>query len=320
MKIISMPTCPAPECTFDVYVGTIPPPTITPTPPTITPTPPTITPPPTGGVKVAGFRSSDYGGPSNGNKYGHDQVDPAYWVSVAQRMQAKFPGSFPGCQYVVGYIETPETHTYMPFPAPAGYEGMPYVHFGSTGIEEQMFNAFDATGMKVILQVESGNANVPQLATMILNKFKNHSCIVGFGVDVEWLRSVGSGGNGSKTNDAEIQTWLDAVHTINSNYKLLIKHWDPAWLGSGHVLGVTYITDSLGHGSFDNAISEYVSWANHFSGSEIGYQIGYEEDMNWWLPMADPAKSIIDGVKGQVPTANIYSVYWVDFAIMKEFP
>jgi hypothetical protein len=271
-------------------------------------------------VKVAGFRSSDYGGPLNGNNNGHDQTDPAYWVSVAQRMQAKFPGSSPGAQYVVGYIETPETNTYMPFPAPSGYVNMPNVDFGPTGIEEQMLTAFDAAGMKIILQVEPGNANVPKLATMILNKFKNHPCVVGFGVDVEWLRWVGTNGMGSQTNDVEIQTWLDAVHAINPNYKLLVKHWDPAWLGSGHVSGVTYVTDSLDHGSYSAAITDYVAWANHFSGSEIGYQIGYEEDMNWWLPMNDPATSIMTDIKTRVPTANIYSVYWVDFAIMKEFP
>jgi hypothetical protein len=302
-------------------------PTITPIPtstpiPTITPTPTsTATPPPTPSiVSVAGFRSSDYGGPLNGNQYGHDQVDPAYWVSVAQRMQAKFPGSSPGAQYVVGYIETPETNTYMPFPAPAGYEGMPNVDFGPTGVEEQMLTAFDAAGMKIILQVEPGDADVPRLATMILNKFKQHPSVVGFGVDVEWLRWMGSNQMGSKTNDTEIQTWLNAVHAINPTYKLLIKHWDPTWLGSGHVPGVTYITDSLNHGSYNAAITDYVSWANHFSGSEIGYQIGYEEDMSWWLPMADPATTIIADIKTQVPTANIYSVYWVDFAITKEFP
>jgi molybdopterin-binding protein len=271
-------------------------------------------------VKVAGFRSSDYGGPLNGNKYGHDQVDPAYWISVAQRMQTKFPGSSPGAQYVVGYIETPETNTYMPFPAPAGYSGMPNVDFGPTGVEESMLTAFDNAGMKIILQVEPGNANVPKLATMILNKFKQHPSVIGFGVDVEWLRWIGSNKMGSKTNDAEIQTWLDAVHAVNPNYKLLIKHWDPAWLGSGHVSGVTYITDSLNLGSYQGAVDEYVNWANAFSGSEIGYQIGYEEDMNWWLPMSDPAKSLITDIKTRVPSANIYSVYWVDFAITKEFP
>ena len=270
-------------------------------------------------VKVAGFRSSDYGGPLNGNKYGHDQIDPAYWVMVAQKMSAKFPGSSPGAQYVVGYIETPETNTYMPFPAPAGYKGMPNVDFGPTGIEEKMLTAFDNAGMKIILQVEPGDADVPKLATMILNKFKNHSSVVGFGVDTEWLNAW-SYKDGRPATDAEIKTWLNAVHAVNPNYKLLVKHWLPSHLGSGHIAGVTYITDSLALGSYQGAINEYVSWANAFKGSEIGYQIGYEEDMKWWLPIADPAKSIITDIKTKVPSADIYSVYWVDFAITKEFP
>jgi hypothetical protein len=100
----------------------------------------------------------------------------------------------------------------------------------------------------------------------------------------------------------------------------LVKHWDPAWLGSGHVSGVTYVTDSLNLGSYQGAVDEYVNWANTFSGSEIGYQIGYQEDMSWWLPMSDPAKSLITDIKARVPSANIYNVYWVDFAITKEFP
>src|SRR5450759_3036011 len=271
-------------------------------------------------VKVAGFRSSDYGGPSNDNKYGHGQIDPAYWIMVGQQMTAKFPGSSPGAQWVVGYVETPAISTFMPFPAPEGYEGMKNVTFGdSNGVEEEMLTAFDNAGMKIILQVEPGDANVSELATMILNKFKNHSSVVGFGVDTEWLNAW-SYKDGRPATDAEIQTWLNAVHATNPNYKLLVKHWLPSHLGSGHIAGVTYVTDSQDIGSYQGAVDEYVNWANVFKGSEIGYQIGYEEDMNWWLPMADPAKSLITDIKTKVPSANIYNVYWVDFAITKEFP
>ena len=271
-------------------------------------------------VKVAGFRSSDYGGPSNGNKYGHDQVDPAYWVMVAQQMSAKFPGSSPGAQFVVGYVEKQDTSTFIPFPAPEGYEGTKNVTFGDyNGVEEKMLTAFDNAGMKIILQVEPGDANVSRLATMILNKFKSHPSVVGFGVDTEWLNAW-SYKDGRPATDSEIQSWLNAVHAVNPNYKLLIKHWLPSHLGSGHVTGVTYITDSLNLGSYQGAVDEYVNWANSFSGSEVGYQIGYEEDMNWWLPMSDPAKSLVTDIKARVPSANIYSVYWVDFAITKEFP
>ena len=271
-------------------------------------------------VKVAGFRSSNYGGPADGNIYGHDQTDPAYWVSIAKQMSIKFPGSIPGAQWVVGYIETPETNTYMPFPAPKGYEGMPYVTFSrKDGIEDKMLTAFDNAGMKVILQVEPGDADVNMLATMILNKFKNHSSVVGFGVDTEWLNAM-KYKDGRPATDTEIQSWLKTVRSVNPNYKLLVKHWLPGHLGSGHIAGVTYVTDSLSLGSYKNALNEYVDWANHFSGSEIGYQMGYEEDMNWWLPMADPTKSIITDVKTKVPSANIYNVYFVDFAITKEFP
>ena len=269
-------------------------------------------------VKVAGFRSSDYGGISNGNIYGHDQTDPSFWVMVAKQMSVKFQGSSPGAQWVVGYVG-PDNSTFMPFPAPEGYEGMKNVTFGdSNGVEEEMLTAFDNASFKIILQVEPGDANVSELARMILNKFKNHSSVVGFGVDTEWL-NVRSYEDGRPVTDDEIQSWLNVVHDVNPNYKLLVKHWLPSHLGSGHVEGVTYVTDSLNLGSYQEAIDEYVNWANAFSGSEIGYQIGYEEDMNWWLPMTDPAKSIITDIKTKVPSANIYSVYWVDFAITKEF-
>lgn len=269
-------------------------------------------------VKVAGFRSSDYG--SNGNKYGHGQTDPAYWISVAQQMSAKFPGSYPGAQWVVGYVETPETSTFMPFLASTGYSGMHDVTFSDTnGIEEEMLTAFDNAGMKIVLQVEPGDADVPQLATMILNKFKNHSSVVGFGVDTEWLNAWDYK-DGRPATDEEILTWLDAVHAVNPDYKLLVKHWLPDHLGSGKIEGVTYVTDSLELGSYQGALDEFVGWANHFSGSEIGYQIGYEEDMNWWSSMSDPAKTLITDIKIEVPSANIYNVYWVDFAITREFP
>ncbi len=149
-------------------------------------------------VKVAGWRSSEYG---NDNPYGHDQSDPSYWISVAQKMSAKFPGSAPGGVLVVGEIDGSPgkaTSTFMPFPKPSGT--YPNVTFGTTDAIEPLLTAYDKAGLKVYLQVESADADMNMLMDLVMNRYKQHPSVIGFGIDVEWYHEAQYPGWGRKTN------------------------------------------------------------------------------------------------------------------------
>jgi hypothetical protein len=276
--------------------------------------------------KVAGWRSSYYGTQENG----HGQTDPPYFVCVAQSEATKYPGSKAGGLYILGGIGTSETN--MPFSRPPGSANIPNVFYDTTGAwgpnPEPFLSAFDAAGMEVILQVEPGRADISQLATMILNNFKNHPCVVGFGVDVEWWNSSGNS-NSNPIPVSVVNSLVNAVHAINPLYKVVLKHYDPSVLPTG-IFGVTYLLDGCGYNSFNEAVSDYVNWAQTFSSpnTDIGYQMLYvsigedctPNDHNWWGSLNNPEVQLINAVYTSVPTAKIYCSYIVDFSLLLTYP
>jgi len=265
----------------------------------------------------AGWRSSEYG---NDNPYGHDQSDPNYWIGVAQQMSSKFPGSAPGGVLVVGELDGAPgttTSTFMPFPKPAGT--YPNVTFGTTDAIEPLLTAYDNAGLKVYLQVESADADIPMLMDLIMNRYKQHPSVMGFGIDVEWYHQK-QFPDGRPLTDSEVNAWASQVTTYDPNYSLMVKHWDWNYLSNARPSNVLFLTDSEDLGSLSAATSEYIAWIDHFGSAQVGFQIGYPSDMSWWGNLADPASSIINPVIDARPNANIGAVYWVDFSVLKAFP
>lgn len=269
-------------------------------------------------VKVTGWRSSDYG---DDNQYGHDQSDPTFWIVVAQKMSEKFPGSTPGGILVVGEIDgEPETATnsFLPFPKPSGT--YPNVTFGSTDTLEPLLTAYDEAGLKVYLQVESADADVPMLMDLIMKRYKHHSSVIGFGVDVEWYHQSKYPGFGKPLTDNEVTKWARQVKTYNPYYGLTLTHWDATYLSNARPDNVVFLTDSEHIGSIEAAIGNYTSWVDHFAPSQVGFHLGYPSDISWWGGLTDPASSIINPVIEARPNANIGGVYWVHFSATKAFP
>ncbi len=285
-------------------------------------------------VDVAGWRSSDYGMQDpqavcqgTGAYGGKCSVQPSYWIAAAQGMAAKFPGSQPGGIYTIGFIQNMGTE--MPAELKTDLNGMSSVTFSAAGQQanpEVMLNAFDAAGLKIILAVEPGNANINQLATKLLNKYKHHPSVVGFGIDNEWFKT--EKGN-VKMTAAEATTFRDAIESVNPAYKTIIKHFDSTMLPKG-IPRVIYLTDTCNFSSLNAAVTDYVAWANTFAGSQVGYQFGYDlfevgspDDQLWWGPLGTngtPAKVITDKIMTARPSTDIYSVYWADFTIKTQFP
>ncbi|HUU48376.1 MAG TPA: 6-bladed beta-propeller [Nitrosopumilaceae archaeon] len=269
-------------------------------------------------VQIAGWRSSQYG---NTNQWGHDQSDPSYWISVAQQMSTKFPGSTPGGILVVGEIDGPSgstTSTFLPFPKPAGT--YPNVIFGTTDTIEPLLDAYDNAGLKLYLQVESADADIPMLMDLIMNRYQHHPSVIGFGVDVEWYHEEQFPGFGRQLTDNEVAVWAAQVKTFDPSYRLMVKHWDSSYLANARPNNVLFLTDAENLGSLSNTINQYTAWIDHFGNAQVGFQIGYPSDISWWSTLQDPASSLMNPVIAARPSANIGAIFWVDFSVLAPFP
>lgn len=270
---------------------------------TMTHTPaPTPTPEPTLG---AGFRFSTYGVTPN--------PGPDYWLSVGQRMAAKFPGSHPEAIWIVGNF-LGDGMTYLSFHAETDD---PHITSGFVDMNEETLNLFDAQGVKVWLQVEPGDADMVTLINLVLNQYKHHPSVIGFGVDVEWYQSDGSA-EGTAVMDEDAAAWVQAIRVINPEYRLFLKHWDTAFMPPTVREGIVFVDDSQQFTSFDQLVTEFAAWGTHFAPAQVGFQYGYPADKTWWQQLADPAGEIGQAILTQTP--NTTALFWVDFTVLEVFP
>jgi hypothetical protein len=261
-----------------------------------------ITPTPSLG---AGFRFSTYGPESD--------PGPEYWASVGERMSAKFPGSHPEALWIVGSFFG-DGKTYLSFPAETSD---PYILSGEVDMNDAALALFDQQGLQVWLQVEPGNADMLTLIDLVLNQYKNHPSVIGFGVDVEWYQSDGSP-EGTPVSDAEAEAWVSAIRAVNPNYRLFLKHWETAYLPPAARDGIVFINDSQQFASLDELQAEFAAWGEHFAPAPVGFQYGYPADQPWWSKLQDPPAEIGQAILEATP--NTTALFWVDFTVLQVFP
>jgi len=267
---------------------------------------------------LAGWRSSEYSHQTDLTK--------AYWINTANAISAKLDASSSGV-YVIGEIdfigENPGPVCYLSFPKPVGTYNN--VRFESEDVNEDYLTAFDAAGLKIWLAVEPGDADVSRLMDLVMNQYRHHSCVIGFGIDAEWYQAQ-SHTEGKPMTATEIQTWLTHLrtiinpHTNKADYLLFVKHFSESHIqNTFQADGLVFIDDSLGHSSYGAMLTEFKSWATYFSKSKVAFQIGYEEDKEpVWAGMQDPVKTIGQALISQ--NSNCIGIYWVDFSILDIFP
>jgi hypothetical protein len=256
------------------------------------------------GKVLVGWRSSPYGLQTG--------MEPSYWVSVANDMASKIGNSVPSGVWVLGEIVGNECH--LTFNSSVAY---PDIIFSGTDENEQYFDAFDAAGLKIWLQVEPGDANVSTLISLILQRYGHHPSVMGFGVDVEWLQS-GQYPDGRAVTNEEAQSWLNEVESYTSSYQLFLKHWLIEKMPTVHPAGLVFVDDSQGFQNMDALVGEFNQWATHFQFSNVSFQIGYDSDRAWWSNLADPYKTIAATLFNE--NFNCMGVYWVDFTLRTLYP
>jgi hypothetical protein len=281
-------------------------------PPTKTPTP--TSPPPTAPPIPAGLRAC-----LRASNYGISPFpSPNWWVDSISDMAARFPGSV-GEQIAV-VVEVSggggRGNCWAHFPQPATGT-WPNVNWDDIDLFESTFDAFDASGVKVWLQVEPARCDVPMLINLLMQQYGHHSSVIGFGVDVEWYRKDLER-YGKAVTDAEANAWAAETRTFNASYLVFLKHWLIEKMPPTARTGLVFIDDSQGHGSFSAMVNEFSIWGDAFDPAPVGFQYGYQSDKSWWSALNDPPRTIGNALLAAIP--NTRDLVWVDFTAYDIWP
>ncbi|MCX8010496.1 MAG: T9SS type A sorting domain-containing protein [Ignavibacteria bacterium] len=265
-------------------------------------------------LRVAGFRASRIL-----SSYPNNQFPSAdYWVSTGRLMAGKFPSANPASIWIVSlYLSNGITQ--LNFPNPGG--NYPYINFISTDQNESYLTRFDQEGFKVWLQVEPGAASIDTLIHLVLNRYKHHPCVKGFGIDVEWyLANLYPGGK--KVTNEEAQRWEQKVKSFDTSYTLFLKHYGQSWMPPNYRGQIFFVDDSqdfnFSSNPFNAMVNEFKSWGQKFFPNKVGFQYGYRADTTWWKKLNDPPATIGNTLIANIP--NCYGLFWVDFTITQVFP
>ncbi len=268
--------------------------------------------------KYAGFRSS--------RVMPGSFPEPEYWSNVCHILADKFDNAEPAGVWIVS--------TYwgnglcrLHFPHPDNGKNYENISFDTRDLNEPYFDMFDSTGVKVWLQVESGDANMDTLISLVMKRYQHHDCVIGFGVDNEWyFNGPANDYWGEAVTDEESERWEKAVQAYDSTYTLTMKHWATKNMPQKYRGEIIFVDDSQDFDSMNDMVNEFKYWGNYYKNNPVIYQFGYDSDVDsdgdndkdWWGNFDDPAKTIGDELFANI--SNCLGIYWVDFTIKDVFP
>lgn len=210
-----------------------------------------------------------------------------YWIYVAKQMASAIPGTSPGGIWIlVG---------------------------GFSAYTNDSLTAFDDNGIKIWLQVEPFSADIDNLINETLGNYGHHPCVLGFGIDLEWRRPS------PNVTDEEAQRWVNEIKQYNPDFKLFLKHFNQKVMPTTARQDIVFIDDSQGFaGGLTSMINEFKNWGANFSQTEVGFQIGYKWDEEWWSQLENPPRDIGLALIENIP--NCRYIYWTNETTSKVFP
>lgn len=266
----------------------------------------TVLPPKTVPVAYAGVRCSTYG------------IEPfptvEEWDKYAAHMQSSFEGSSGSYIWIVGYVEGngAKKQCVLNFPIDKKIE---YVTDFPMDMNEDFLTMADEKGYSVWLQVEPGDADIVELAGAVMSHYKNHKCVKGFGIDVEWYHPGGTDGYGVPLTD-EIAEQIDKkIKKVDRRFNYFVKHWDEEWLPPTYRSDMIFVNDSQGHKSLQSMKYEFDSWAEHFAPNTVMYQIGYQADKRIWSKFDKPEVQLGEYLSKDLADNQNLGIIWVDFSL-----
>ncbi|OUM65016.1 carbohydrate-binding module family 18 protein, partial [Piromyces sp. E2] len=277
--------------------------------PSVTINKPVATGKPAGKAEWAGFRFSEG---AVKKKKNYDEIpDGNRWLGFINKFTKYFKGSKPTVVVIVSE-NSDDVICRFGFPKPNGVSKTKYLEFSSKDKFENILKVFDKNGVNVWLQVEPGNNDLVTLAKIVFNQYGHHSCVQGFGIDLEWWYRHDTG-KGRQLSDKDAKKIVDYVRSVNSKYTVFAKHWKISFMPPNYRDHMIFIDDSKDIGSLKKTTDEFNDWAKKFKNNPVMYQVGYEDDHRLW------EKDPISFARAVVNEASKYNdhvgILWVDFTM-----
>jgi hypothetical protein len=227
------------------------------------------------------------------------------------------PGSTPAGVWIVGNLSGSGVSLQFPHPGDGRNYGS-RIKFAGSDKHERFLDYFDEQGIKVWLQVEPGFADMPTLIDLVINRYKHHPSVLGFGVDVEWFNPRGADLNDPVT-DALAQRWETRLKTHGTKYTLFLKHFDQSSMPPTYRGEIVFVDDSQYFDTTEGFLAEMKAWADRYYPNTVLYQIGYAPDKKWWNKEAKPIPKTM-ATKLATVTRQDFGVAWVDFTLRDVLP
>jgi len=276
----------------------------------------------TGEITQTGIRAS---------RYGIDPFPlPRGWHHAVYTMNTYFPGTQPTAIWSTGDFWDPD-ECHLGFPNDQGYPTEKISYEDYTDLNELPLSYFDTAGIKVYLQVEPGHADIKTLIDIVLERYGHHSCVIGFGIDVEWYECYTTVW-GKKVTDALAQQWETWVKAHKSSYKLFLKHPNrtPTHLPENYRGELIFVNDCEGRSTmndsagFDDYENDFLgameTFAEYFYPNTIFYQIGYPSIKELWENFNPKPKVIGEDLRDVCAADQELGVFWVDFGMEGVLP
>ena len=258
----------------------------------------------------AGFRASRLYHIYPDNKFPPKE----YWLKVGLGMADKFEKAQPAGIWIVGlYMDS--GHVALGFPSPGGEYDK--IDFSDEDLNEDYLTYFDENNIKVWLQVEPGSASIDTLMMLVMERYKHHPSVIGFGIDIEWYKADVEY-EGAKVTDDEAEHWDTTLRQIDTSYSLFIKHYNTNWMPPTYRGNIFFVDDSQIFNNLQQMVNEYIDWGETFAPNYSGFQFGYNADRHWWSDFDDPPKTIGQTLFDNIPECK--GVFWVDFTVTEIFP
>ncbi len=261
-------------------------------------------------VIYVGLRRSHYG-------LREKNADNRWWVERAKNFASLVKKNRPTIPTIIEIISGYKKNgtTLFTFSKPSAYRGDTGFMIFKPGKlnHERALSLYDQQGVKAIIQLEPGEANVLSCLEIADQAFGHHPCIIGYGVDAEWFRTDQSADrSGIPVSDSLAALWLKKIRSFDASYSLFLKHWD-----IGHLPAhfrhpkLWFLDDSQGFRDLSHFIREFKDWAAFAPQQYAGYQFGYPRDRVWWNTFKNPpltlSKALIENI------AQTKFLFWVDF-------
>jgi hypothetical protein len=242
-------------------------------------------------------------------------TEDVWWADRAKQFAAHFPGSQPLILHILSNYQDDGT-TQIEFKKPETYHGsttnMSFLPRGKLN-HERALTTYDEQGVKAILQFEPGSASVGDCFELAHAAFSRHQCVIGLAIDGEWFRTTESADQtGLPIPDADAQRWMEQVLRFNTNYVLVLKHFETKNLPPTYRHPKLWLlTDSQEFASQEDWMKDMRAWANTFKGSSLGSQYGYSNDRKWWIKSTRPPVDLGKLLVKEIPQYRM--LLWVDF-------